>query len=171
MLTETGCLLKTSFMIHLPDLGTAMTKIEVPNFQAGILTKNGFLGSDSRSIEEIIRADQQRLSQSHLENAAVAGELQRFIDEGKKRLEDQVRLGNFKIRVQWDRGMLPCPFAEPGLHPKITITVCSENTGEEIRYSQLSVHLIRRHGFFGGQGSCFRLEPEKLIEFFKEDQT
>jgi len=147
-----------------------MTKIEKHHFQAGMLTKDGFVGSDSRSIEEIIRADQQLLSQIHFENTAVADRLQRFIDEGKNRLEDCVRLGNQTIRVQWDRGMLPCPFAEPGLHPKITVTVRSERTGKEIRYSQLSVHLVRRHGFFGGKGSRFRLEPEELVKLFKEDQ-
>ncbi len=60
--------------------------------------------------------------------------------------------------------MMPCPFGHAGLYPKIVATVRSGT--EEIRFSQLGIHLIRKHGFFGGKGSVFRVEPEKLVRIF-----
>jgi hypothetical protein len=60
--------------------------------------------------------------------------------------------------------MVPCPFGEPGLHPKMMTLIINRSTKKEIRYTQLGLHMIRKHGFFGGRGSAFRLEPKSLVE-------
>lgn len=137
----------------------------ITHFQAGHLTKNGFLGTDLRSIEEIIRQDKEFIFQSGISNAYIADRLQWFIHEGKKALESRIQLGDFFVQIQYDRGMLPCPFGDPGLHPKVMANVTSPKMGKQIRYSQLSVHMIRQHGFYGGKGSLFRLEPGVLVTF------
>lgn len=134
------------------------------HFGPGRISKDGFLGEDSRHIHDIIQEDQRILSSLGWTSERIADRLQFFIDEGKKGLEGKVSVGKCIVCVRWDRGMVPCPFNEPGLHPKIVATVFSPAQKREIRYSQLSVHLIRRHSFFGGKGSVFRLEPKTVLE-------
>jgi hypothetical protein len=136
------------------------------SFRPGVLTKDGFLGSDGRPVDKIVEDDGRVLLEFGLDLETVADRLQSFIDEAQKQLEGLVHSGGFRFRIQWDRGMIPCPFGEPGLHPKIVARVLSESSGCEIRFSRLSIHLIRKHGFFGGKGSIFRLEPEDLARHF-----
>ena len=135
------------------------------NFLPGKITRDGFLGEDERHIHDIIEDDARRLASMGLTVQGVAETLQRFIQLGKEGLESPVEDQNHIIEVQWQRGALPCPFGEAGLHPKIMATIIDRTTQRKLRFSQLSVHLIRKHGFFGGKGSPFRLDPEDLKQF------
>jgi len=36
------------------------------------------------------------------------------------------------------------------------------DTGEEIRWTELQIHLIEAHGFYEGKGSVWRVSPSKL---------
>jgi hypothetical protein len=132
------------------------------NFMAGEIARDGFLGTDVRPIPEIIRLDAEELARFGETAAAAADFLQGLLDEGKKGLEGPVVADGRAVQVRWERGMIPCPFGEPGLHPKITATVSESGSGRTLRFSQLAVHLVRRHGFFGGKGSAFRMEPEEI---------
>ena len=134
------------------------------NFEPGVISKDGFLGVDGRHVHDIVQADERILSRLGVHRTRIAERLQHFIDEGKKGLGAAVKLGDHTVRVVWQRGMIPCPFGERGLHHKIIATVKNKRTGEIIRYSQLNVHMIREHGFFEGKGGVFRLEPEKVVE-------
>jgi len=134
------------------------------NFKPGKITKDGFLGEDTRHIHDIIKEDLLTLSRLGVEVEAIADRLQYFIDEGKKGLETKVDLGDFTVQISWDRGLLPCPFGEPRRHHKIIATLFNKKLGKEVKYSQLNVHTIKDHGFFEGKGSAFRLEPEFLVE-------
>ena len=51
------------------------------------------------------------------------------------------------------------------------VTVFLKKLTKEMKYTQLSVHMIAEHGFFGGKQSTYRLDPEKLgllVELGKE---
>ena len=133
-------------------------------FQPGKLSKDGFFGNDRRPIEEIIRIDLDTLQRFGKDQEKVAESLKKIMDEGKARLEGEVDTQGTVLSVRWDRGMLPCPFGESGLHPKIFAELSFPLTGKRIYFSQLSIHMIRKHGFFGGKGSPFRLEPEELVQ-------
>jgi hypothetical protein len=132
-------------------------------FEPGNLAKDGFLGSDRRSIEEIIRSDREMLQRCGTDNEKIAEVLNRIMDGGKERLESKVEIEGTMVFVRWDRGMLACPFGEPGLHPKMSAEMTIPPAGKTVRFSRLSVHLIKKHGFFGGKGSPFRLEPDELV--------
>ena len=134
------------------------------NFQPGAISKDGFLGSDDRHIHDIVEEDHRILSRMGLNPEMIAKRLKYFIHEGKKGFGSKVDLEGFTVRVEWDRGMLPCPFGEAGLHPKIVATVTHKEKKKTISYSQLSVHMIQQHCFFGGRGSVFRLDPEELVD-------
>lgn len=136
------------------------------NFLPGKISKDGFLGSDSRHIHDIVEEDMRILEALDVDRTYLADRLHFFIRSGRQGLGMPVEEEGYRIEVNWQRGMLPCPFGEPGLHPKLMAVVTHSASGKTIRYSQLSVHLIRRHGFFGGKGSFFRLEPRELVHFF-----
>ena len=159
-----------SFLIRLlkqesgvPMKQTHEEKKQYPNFQPGKITRDGFLGTDTRHIHDIIDSDIRTLGKLGKTKEEIADRLQYFIDTGKEGLESHVDLGDYMVKIDWDRGMLPCPFNERGLHHKIIARVLMKTTGKSICYSQLNVHMIREHGFFEGHGSAYRLDPEKLI--------
>ena len=83
------------------------------NFEPGKISKDGFLGGDTRHIHDIIREDQRTLSRLGLSREMVAQRLQWMIEEGKKGLEGVVDKGDFTIQVRWARGMVSCPFGNP----------------------------------------------------------
>ena len=135
------------------------------NFKPGKITKEGFLGDDTRHIHDIIEEDLHTLARLGVTQEQIADHLQYFIEEGKKGLETPVALGDFTTQVIWRRGMLPSPFGDPKrLYHKIVATVFNKHLNKELRYTQLNVHMIRDHGFFEGKGSVFRLEPEEIVE-------
>jgi hypothetical protein len=136
------------------------------NFESGTLTKCGFLGHDTRHIHEIIKDDERILLSLKLNCEKAADTLAFFMEQGKSELEGCIDVGTVKVQTQWDRGMIPCPFGDTGLHPKIITTVIDKRTKSEIKYSELSIHLIRKHGFFGGKGSPFRVEPEECLNLY-----
>ncbi len=142
---------------------TREEKKHYPDFKPGKITRDGFLGTDSRYIHDIIESDMRILEKLDMSREKIADQLQYFIDEGKKGLESHMDIGEFIVNIEWDRGMLPCPFGERGLHHKIIAHVQNKSTGRMICYSQLNVHMIRNHGFFEGLGSIYRLEPEMLV--------
>jgi len=141
------------------------------NFEPGKISKDGFLGGDTRHIHDIIQEDQRTLSRLGLSREVVAKCLHWVIEEGKKGLEGVVDKDDFTIQVRWARGMVPCPFGESGLHHKLMVTLYLKKLRKEIKYTQLSVHMIADHGFFGGKQSTYRLDPEEvglLVELGKE---
>ena len=142
---------------------TPREKMIQSNFEPGKITRDGFLGIDVRYIHDIIQADERTLSKLKISANRIADRMQYYIEEGKKGLETSVEVGDCKVRIQWDRGMLPCPFGERGLQHKLVATVSNEKLSRSVCFSQLSVHLIRAHGFFGGKGSPFRIEPEEIV--------
>ena len=137
------------------------------NFETGAMTKNGFLGDDTRHLHDIILDDKQTLESLGLSCEDAADVLQFYLEEGKKGFEGEIDVGDISVQTRWDRGMIPCPFGERGLHPKINATVIDKKIPKAIRYSKLSIHLIRQHGFFGGKGSVFRIEPNDCLELIQ----
>jgi hypothetical protein len=137
------------------------------NFLPGVISKAGFMGEDRRHIHEIVAEDLRILSASGTDQAQVADRLQFFIDVGRAGLENPVDIDRFTVEVRWARGRISCPFSHPGSYPLIHVKLNDRIAGKTLIYSQLSVHLIRQHGFFGGIGSIYRVNPLDVIEMMK----
>lgn len=135
------------------------------NFLPGEIIQHGFLGNDPRHIHDIIKEDLQMLEQEGITPEQIADRLQYFTDKGKEALGNKLGVDTYTVRVDWARGMIPCPFGEPGLHHKITVYITNTTLNVCITFSQLSIHMIRKHGFFAGRGSVYRLEPVDLAGF------
>lgn len=140
--------------------------------QSGHITRDGLLGFDKRSIEEIIRADAETVKKFGLTHRQIAERMKFFRNEGKKGLGGFVKVNPyFEVSCDMARGLLTCPFGEPGMYRKTMITVRNLRLGMEIAYSDLNIHLVAEHGFYEGKGSLFRLEPVLLANVLEINCT
>jgi len=130
----------------------------------GVITYQGFLGSDTRKLRDIIEADDTAVKRLGLTHEKIAARLTSFREEGKKGLGISVKIEErFEVRVDSARGKLPCPFMHAGLFAKTYTVVKNLESGKEMIFTDLSIHLIEAHGFYGGTGSTYRLDPEELV--------
>ncbi len=122
-----------------------------------------FLGEDRRRLIEILTDDLGTVHALGLTHEAVADRLERITDAARKGLGDPILLeGRFRTEVQEARGKLPCPWGHPGLYRKSLVSLFRVDTGESLQWTDLSIHLVRAHGFYQGKGSAYRLEPADL---------
>jgi hypothetical protein len=140
----------------------------------GVLTLHGFLGTDERNLVDILIADDGEVRRLGLTHEQIGRRMSHFRELGRKGLGEYIPVApHFDVRVETVRGKLPSPFGGPGLYEKTNTAVRNNRTGEEIVYSDLQIHLVRDHGFYEGEGSPFRLDPERIaavLEIEPEDQ-
>jgi hypothetical protein len=133
----------------------------------GRLSRDGFLGADERTLDDIIGADLATLEAAGLEPHDIADLLDELHESADEALEGPKELydGKVKIRETEVRGSIPCPFACAFRTHKANIEVTAD--GMTLLLTPLSAHMIREHGFFQGKGSPFRLEPTDLIRLYR----
>lgn len=128
----------------------------------GHITAQGFLGDDSRSLADIVEADSELFAQLGMDFDQVCDQLEHLRDAGQKGLGDPITIdGRWLVTTGDARGMLPCPWND-GLFHKNSILVQDQQSGRQLIFSDLSVHLLRAHHFCQGKGHTFRMEPELL---------
>lgn len=128
----------------------------------GVITAQGFLGPDSRSIADIVETDLEEFRRAGLEPDQAVEFLERLKAAGQKGLGEPTGVdGRYTVTVGDARGLLPCPFQDGTFH-KNSIEAVDERTGDRIIYSDLSIHLLKVHRFCQGAGSPFRLDPGTL---------
>jgi hypothetical protein len=128
------------------------------------LGAGGFMGADTRSVSEIIEADEARLSKLGVTREHLAERMRQITDVAKAGLGTWVRIDEtIEAKVDEARGWLVCPWPHPGTFFKRITSVRIIETGANIRWSDLNIHLIGQHGFFEGRGSDFRIEPAVLV--------
>ena len=127
-----------------------------------------FLGSDKRRLTEILDDDHELVNSINLTHEEIASRLEEITRAAKMKLGDRVTLGNrYQVHAEEHRGMIPCPWGYlGGLFPKSYVELRDLSTDHILIWSDLSIHLIREHGFYQGKGSPFRLEPKVLKRVF-----
>ena len=134
----------------------------------GVIARDGFMGSDRRSLSEILAADAAEVSRLGLADEEIAARMAELRDSGYPGLGESVEVPpHLEVRVESERGKLPCPFGDSGGHRKTLVTVLNKRLGRSVSYTDLSIHLVREHGFYEGSGSAFRLEPADLKEILE----
>ena len=135
------------------------------NMQPGALSAAGFLGSDTRNLIDIIRADQEDVARLGLTHQEIAQKMRAITDQGKSELGRPFQISADLEAVLLDyMGFIPCPFRDRRFFAKRLTTVTDKASGRKIRWSDLNVHTIEAHGFYEGRGSDFRIEPQDLAE-------
>ncbi len=143
---------------HLHQVEYEMRRIGMGNF----------LGSDKRRLTEILDDDHELVNSLDLTHEEIASRLEKITHAAKMKLGDRVTLENrYQVRAEEHRGMIPCPWRHlGGLFAKSYVELRDHSTDNILIWSDLSIHLIREHGFYQGKGSPFRLEPKVLKQVF-----
>lgn len=137
--------------------------------EPGLISVEGFLGTDKRPLADIIAADAGEVEAA----GYTAKELGKFLEDlhlaADAGWEGRVPAFDGKITVRSDEtlGQIPCPFA-CGTHcHKSVIGVKDAEGNDLLSYTPLAAHLIRAHGFFEGKGAPCRIEPAELIKLYR----
>lgn len=135
------------------------------NMQPGALSAAGFLGSDTRNLVDIIRADQEDVERLGLTHQEIAQRMKMITNQGKPELGRpfEIQPGLEAVVVDY-MGFIPCPFRDRRFFPKQLTTVTEKASGRKLTWSDLNVHMIEAHGFYEGRGSEFRIEPQLVAE-------
>ena len=129
------------------------------------LVYGSFMGTDTRSLSEIIDADNAKLSKIGFTIEQIAAKMQEITNIAIAGFGTWVDIDeNRQAKVEEAKGALICPWPHPGKFAKRVTTVKLTGTKQTIKWADLSIHLIAEHSFFQGKGSVFRIEPEKLIK-------
>ncbi len=144
---------------------TVQMKQVQEKMKPGIITRDGFLGTDARNLIDILVEDDALVKRMNLDHQSIAQRMIELRDTGLRGLGDFISVEpHYEIRVDSVRGKLPCPFGDPGIFPKTNTIVRNLEKNREITYTDLNIHLIMAHGFYEGRGSPFRLEPDDLAQ-------
>ncbi len=128
------------------------------------LVYGGFMGTDTRSVSEVIDADNAKLSKIGFTIDQIVAKMQEITDIAITGFGTWVEVDeNRQGKTEEAKGTLICPWPHPGKFAKRVTTVKLTDSGQTIKWADLSIHLIAEHHFFQGKGSAFRIEPEKLI--------
>lgn len=138
--------------------------------QPGVISKEGFLGNDTRKLADIIEDDQRLVASLGLTHEMIADVMEEITDAGRETFGSPKMVGKFlKVTVEGSMGKIASPFG--GLYNKENITVLNIETNESITWTTLNIHMIRDHGFYQGKGSCYRIEPKNIAKIFKLKQV
>jgi len=132
--------------------------------QAGIISIDGFLGEDNRPYPEIIEDDKKILNEMNISQEQIAERLQYFSDKSFETYDGSLIIDEiYEVQYFSYRGKIISPFMEAGQFRKGEIILKNLKKNITIKWTPLSIHLIKEHCFFEGKGSKHRLEPKDAI--------
>jgi len=157
------------------DFGVPLAELEA-RMRPGCFSQSGFLGPHE-SLRQVLDADAQTLAELHVTAEDLAARLGELLEPAVESKALATRAGHYRIRIQRYKGPQICPFApEPHENPcpggsmrLASIDWEIENTRSRIKLSGpgLIVHLVRRHGFFEGPQSPYRVAPRSLAQLLE----
>jgi hypothetical protein len=125
-------------------------------------SRDGFLGSDPRTPEDIIAADTKTMADIGTDRKKLAAALRSAYVSAERALGNPVAVSEGITAVHHEsRGRIPSPFAEDGTFQKGEAVLALKSGAVLFRITPLSISLIEKHGFFQGKGSPYRIEPDE----------
>ncbi len=140
-------------------------KVIQEKMKAGVLTYEGFLGNDKRNYLDII-ADDKKIINSFDKSLQEIAEKMKYLMEKSFQSYDGSIVIDKKFEVEYTsfRGILISPFPGAGKFGKAIIRVTNLENNKSVMWTPLHVHFIKDYGFFEGQGSKFRIDPQLLYQ-------
>lgn len=132
--------------------------------RSGTLAAHQFLGSDLRSLADIILHDRLLLEPLGLTNEDLAERMRYFTEQATESQVPQVVDGKFEVEREEHKGSILCPFADNFQASKSIIRVKNLETDKSVVWSDLNIHLIEEHGFYEGYGAPFRIDPVEYAQ-------
>jgi hypothetical protein len=143
-----------------PDMQRLEEILRSPAFSSA-----GFMGSDTRSLAEIIDADMADLAKLNYTPQQIAELMQQITNKAKEALGNWVKIDDtHSAMITEVKGRIPCPWPHAGNFAKRVTTLKDTRTGRQVHFSDLNIHLIAEHNFFEGRGSTFRIEPGEIVK-------
>ena len=141
--------------------------------QPGAWDTAGFLRPDS-ALQEILAEDAETIRQRGLDSSQVGARLAVILDAGSASdWRRPAQTDDHEVEIVRQRGMITCPWAPDqfeacqtgeGARPTANrFRIRHRPSGQTLEGFELSAHLIRDHGFFGGPRTRFRIEPDRLL--------
>jgi hypothetical protein len=132
-------------------------KAILERMRPGVLSAEGFLGSDPRPLARIVSEDAATLEAMGVTCEALGefvAELHQRVDAA---LGGPVTLADGRVVMEETEvmGRIPCPYGCGALAHKAVIEVAFD--GEKYLLTPLHAHLIGAHCFFQGRGTLFRI--------------
>ncbi len=132
--------------------------------RSSVLVANGFMGTDSRRVVEIIDADAAALRKLNVTAQEVGARMQEITDVAIEALGTWARIDDRRqAKVAEARGAIACPWSHGQVFQKRVTTVQLIDSDKRLSWSDLNIHMIVAHGFFEGKGASFRIEPSELV--------
>lgn len=133
--------------------------------RSSVLVAHGFMGDDKRTVNEVIESDLRVLEKLGSNTEVLTQRMQQITNQAIKGLGTWVKISErLTARVDEAKGSIVCPWPHTGKFAKRVTILKNEISGVSISWSDLSIHMIKEHGFFEGKGSMLRVDPEILIE-------
>ena len=121
----------------------------------------GFLGTDPRTVDEIIADDLRTLDRLGLPKERLLAALRDVFDRARAELGGEIPVRPGVVAVAHESmGRIPSPFRGDGVFEKGDVVVAAAS-GEGFILTSLGLALIEKHGFFQGRGSRYRVDPAR----------
>jgi len=147
-------------MKKTPQMKKLEEMLRSSKFSAG-----GFMGTDRRSLYEIIDSDAADIEKLGQTRENIADRMMQLSTRAETGMGSWVKADEYlRVRISDTRGQIPCPWAHGFKCSKAITTAERVNTNIAIQWSYMNIHLIKEHGFFEGKGATFRLEPKELVK-------
>jgi len=131
------------------------------------LRHGNYLRGDDRPLFRILEDDKAEVTRLGMDLDTITDKMRRLFEEGRKGFGDPVVVDEvYEVAVFEYRGIIVSPWLDHHAAPKAVVDTRNLKTGRRLRFSLLSLHLIRNYSFFQGKGSPFRINPRSLHEFF-----
>jgi hypothetical protein len=138
--------------------------------QPGAWSEDGFLAPGA-SLQDVLNQDARLLNSLGVDSRAIADGLSGFLSTAKDSDWAQpTRSDDHEIEIHRVRGFITCPWAPDqfescphGYRGRPTANrfrIVHVASGSTLEGFELTVHMIGAHGFFGGPGTPFRVDPE-----------
>ncbi len=142
-------------------------RLIIERMAAGVLSRDGFLGTDFRPLEEIIDADGAEVARLGSSGQELSQKLEHIFLAARAALGTKALITDRLSAVYKEAmGRIPCPWGQCGTFAKGHIEILDTQSGLRIMFTALNVHMIRAHGFYQGRGSRYRLEPSEIYQLF-----
>ena len=139
----------------------------VHNLKPSKFSKEGFLGTDSRSVQEIIADDLYTLKKAGVSQELLVQALKDAYQKAKEAFGAEIEIRkNVKAVFHESMGRTPSPFCKDGLFEKGEAVVTDNTNNVSLVITSLGINLIENHDFFQGRGCRFRIDPLVAIKIF-----
>jgi hypothetical protein len=140
----------------------------IHNLGPSKFSKEGFLGTDTRSFEEIIADDLRTLERTGVSKELLLQALKDTYQKAKEAFGAEIEIRkNVKAVFHESMGRIPSPFCKDGLFEKGEAVVTDSTNNLSLIITSLGINLIERHDFFQGRGCRFRIDPLVAIKIFR----